>query len=347
MAEPDDSVDSPGAHGAGRPYDGLEPDVVLAAVEAFGRYCDGHLLALNSYENRVYQVGIEDGTPVIAKFYRPGRWTDEAILEEHEFTREMVEFELPVAAPCLAADGASLVHHAGFRVALFERRSGAWPEMFDSERRRWMGRLLARIHAVGATRPFQHRPRLDDVTFGEEPRAFLLESGQLPPGVEQRYADTSAQLLQLVRERFAEAAPLQFIRTHGDCHGSNVLWGEEQGPSFVDLDDSRMAPAVQDLWMFLEGSPDERRGQLADLLDGYEDFRSFDWRELQLVEALRGLRLLHYSAWLARRWSDPAFPIAFPWFGTDNYWEQHVQNLREQIEALTVAEGESDQWRLH
>ena len=327
-----------------RPYDGLEPEVVLSGVEAFGRLCDGHLLALNSYENRVYQVGIEDESPVIAKFYRPGRWSDAAIAEEHEFTLEMAELELPVAAPCLDPHGRSLIHHGGFRVAIFERRSGAWPEMFDSERRRWMGRLMARIHAVGATRAFEHRPRLDEVTFGEEPRGFLLESSLLPPGIEQRYADTSAQLLDLVRVRFSEAQPLQFIRTHGDCHGSNILWGE-QGPSFVDLDDSRMAPAVQDLWMFLEGSPDERRGQLADLLDGYEDFRSFDWRELQLVEALRGLRLLHYAAWLARRWSDPAFPLAFPWFGTENYWVQHVENLQEQIEALS--QSDTDQWRLH
>ena len=328
-----------------RPFDGLDPETVLAAVESFGRPADGHLLALNSYENRVYQVGVEDAPPVVVKFYRPERWSLAAILEEHSFAFELESHELPVVAPCKDPDGQSLREQGGFKVAMYERRSGSWPELVDAQRRRWMGRLLGRIHAIGAIVDFQHRPALDVHTFGEEPSRFLLDSGLLPAGYIGRYAAASSQLVACVSAAFDAVAPVRLIRTHGDCHGGNILWGRD-GPAFVDLDDSRMAPAVQDLWMFLNGSSDERRGQLLDLLEGYEDFAHFNHSELRLVEALRGLRLIHYSAWLARRWDDPAFPAAFPWFGTEGYWAEHIQDLEDQVTAL----GEVDdrpEWAAH
>jgi len=245
-------------------------------------------------------------------------------------------------APSRDQDGRTLRQQGAFRVAIYERRAGSWPEMFDPARRRWMGRLLGRIHAIGSIRDFVHRPRLDAKTFGHDPREFLLASDSLAPGVVSRYESTTAELLGLVEGVLAPLADDSYIRVHGDCHGGNVLWREE-GPVFVDFDDSRMAPAVQDLWMFVEGTPDERRGQVLDLLEGYEDFTAFDYRQLRMMEALRALRLVHYAAWLARRWDDPAFPRAFPWFGTDNYWEEHILNLREQCELLSDAGA----WSLH
>jgi Ser/Thr protein kinase RdoA (MazF antagonist) len=320
------------------PYSRLTPDVVLNALESEGLRCDGRLLALNSYENRVYQVGIEESTPVVAKFYRPGRWSDAQILEEHAFAAELAAAEIPVVAP-LAFAGATLRLSEGFRFAVFPRRGGRAPELDDENTLEWLGRFIGRIHAVGKARPFEHRPRLDIAGFGEEPRAFLLASGFIPRDLVAAWTQVAQLALEGVRHAFDRAGDVACLRVHGDCHASNVLWTPASGhapggPHFVDLDDARMAPAVQDFWMLVSGDRHSMGRQLAKLLEGYEDFSEFDDRELHLVEALRTLRLLHYSAWLARRWDDPAFPISFPWFNTPRYWQDRVLELREQIAAM-------------
>ena len=325
------------------PYSRLTPDVVLNAVESAGLRCDGRLLALNSYENRVYQVGIDDAAGntqpgIVAKFYRPARWTDAQILEEHAFAQELAQDEIPVVAP-LAFGGATLLRAGEFRFALFPRRGGRAPELEDPKTLEWLGRFIGRVHAVGSSKPFAHRPRLDIESFGEEPRAFLLASGFIPEDLRAAWTQASDLALEGVRHAFRRAGEVAMLRVHGDCHASNVLWTPDSGnspggPHFVDLDDSRMAPAVQDLWMLISGDRRSMGEQLGKLLQGYEDFAEFDDRELHLVEALRTLRLLHYSAWLARRWDDPAFPIVFPWFNTTRYWQDRVLELREQIAAL-------------
>jgi len=320
------------------PYASLTPDVVLNAVESLGLQCDGRLLALNSYENRVYQVGIEEQNPVVAKFYRPARWSNAQILEEHGFAQELAQAEVPVVAP-LAFDGDTLRDFEGFRFAVFPRRGGRAPELDDPETLEWLGRFIGRIHAVGGTRPFKTRPRLDIASFGEEPRAFLLSSGLIPDDLRPAWKQVADLALEGVRACFARAGDVAYLRVHGDCHASNVLWtpatgNAPGGPHFVDLDDARMAPAVQDFWMLVSGDRHAMGSQLGKLLKGYEDFVEFDDRELHLVEALRTLRLMHYSAWLARRWDDPAFPIAFPWFNTARYWQDRVLELREQVAAM-------------
>ena len=314
------------------PYAGLTPDRVLDALESVGLAADGRLLALNSYENRVYQVGVEDAAPVVAKFYRPARWSDDAILEEHAFTAELAAREIPVVAP-LAIDGRTLHAHAGFRFAVYPRHGGRAPELDDPDTLEWLGRFIGRIHAVGSVAAFLHRPRLDVASFGDEPLAFLLDGDWLPADLRAAYAAIATQALDGVRAAFDRAGDVAPIRLHGDCHAGNVLWTED-GPHFVDFDDARMGPAVQDLWMLLSGERAEMTRQLADVLAGYEDFHAFDARELQLVEALRTLRLIHYSAWLARRWNDPAFPATFPWFGSQRYWQDQVLTLREQVAAM-------------
>ena len=313
------------------PYDRLIPDLVLGAVETTGIECDGTILALNSYENRVYQIGTEDGF-VVAKFYRPGRWSDEAILEEHAFSLELAEREIPVVPP-LVLGGRTLHEHQGYRFTLFERRGGRWPELGRAEERVWMGRFLARIHAVGATRRFQWRPTLSVERLGRASVAALLASDWIPPHLTASYESIAADALAAVERRFADVGAYRTLRIHGDCHPGNVLW-TEAGPHFVDLDDAMSGPAVQDLWLFLSGSREEMGLQLGDLLEGYEQFHDFDYRELGLIEALRTLRIMHYTAWIARRWSDPAFPRAFPWFTENKYWEEHVLALREQRAAL-------------
>jgi Ser/Thr protein kinase RdoA (MazF antagonist) len=324
------------------PYSRLTPDVVLNALDAAGLRCDGRLLALNSYENRVYQVGIEDEHRepmlVVAKFYRPDRWSDAQILEEHAFAAELHAAEIPVVAP-IAFEGRTLLEAEGFRLAVFPRRGGRAPELDDRDTLEWLGRFIGRIHAVGGAKAFVHRPRLDIASFGEEPRDFLLASGMIPADLLPAWRQAAELALEGVRAAYARAGDVAEIRTHGDCHAGNVLWtphGANRigGPHFVDLDDSRTAPAVQDLWMLISGDRDAMSRQLGAIVKGYEDFAEFDDRELQLIEALRTLRLLHYSAWLARRWDDPAFPIAFPWFNTARYWQDRVLELREQVAAM-------------
>ena len=314
---------------------------MLDALDSAGLVCDGRLLTLNSFENRVYQVGIEDSPFVVAKFYRPGRWSDAAILEEHAFAMELAAREIP-AVPPMAFDGGTLRAFEGFRFAVFPRQSGRPPELDQAGTLEWIGRFLGRIHAVGALEPFRHRGALDIASFGDEPRNFLLEHDVIPFDLREVWAGVSAQALEGARHCFDRAGPLSAIRLHGDCHMGNVLWtevgacdtAESGGPHFVDFDDARMGPAVQDLWMLLSGEREERTRQLHAILAGYEDFAEFDPQELHLVEALRTLRLIHYSAWIARRWIDPAFPPAFPWFATPRYWEERILELREQIAAM-------------
>lgn len=313
-------------------FSSLTPDVVLDALESVDLYSDGRLLALNSYENRVYQVGMEEGPPLIAKFYRPGRWSDAAILEEHAFVSELAQDEIPVV-PAMSLAGSSLHFSNGFRFAVFPRHGGRAPELDDANTLEWMGRFIGRIHAVGRRHAFVERPTLDIASFGEEPRDYLLANGFIPADLLAAWRSVAEQALDGVRACYERAGEVAALRLHGDCHGGNVLW-TDAGPHFVDFDDARMGPAVQDLWMLLSGEHAECTRQLSDVLAGYEDFCEFNSRELNLIEALRTLRLLHYSAWLARRWDDLAFPVAFPWFNTHRYWQDRILELREQIALM-------------
>jgi Ser/Thr protein kinase RdoA (MazF antagonist) len=314
------------------PYDRLTPDVIIAAVESQGYVSDRRILALNSYENRVYQVGVEQAAPLIAKFYRPDRWSDAAIAEEHGFALELATAEIPVVPPLVRA-GRTLFEFDGFRFALFERRGGRWPELGARTEREWMGRFLGRIHMIGRRQRFRHRGRVDIELLGDESRNFLLGNGWIPPHLESAYDSLTTDLLERIRQAFDLAHGTSEMRLHGDCHRGNVLW-TDAGPHFVDLDDCIMGPAIQDLWMLLSGSRREMGEQLGHVLEGYTHFAEFDARELGLIESLRTLRMIHYSAWLARRWSDPAFPAAFPWFVEPRYWENQILSLREQLAAI-------------
>lgn len=304
------------------PYEGLSPDVVLDAIAAAGYVPDGRLLALGSYENRVYQVGVEDGPALVAKFYRPGRWSDAAIAEEHAFALELAEAELPMIAP-IVLGGRTLLSHAGFRYALYPRRGGRAPELESADHLAWMGRLLARMHGVGARERFRDRGRIDATTFVRDAARAVLGSTLLPERSFDAYRARTAALAGLIDARFASLEPIARIRLHGDCHAGNVLW-TDSGPHFVDLDDARMGPAVQDLWML---APSPRA--LDALLEGYGEFRDFDFRELALVEPLRIMRQVHWAGWVAARWDDPAFPRAFPQVGEARWWEQHLADLAE------------------
>lgn len=318
------------------PYDALTPDVVLDALDATGLRGDGRLQGLNSYENRVYLARLEDGGAVVLKFYRPGRWSEAQIAEEHGFALELAEAEVPMVAP-LRLQGRTLHRHGDFLFSVSPARGGRRPELDDPEVLEWIGRLMARLHLVGAARPFASRPALDAQSFGQEPLAWLLEQGQLPPESAGRWREAAQAALGLASDAMAAcAAPygIATLRLHGDCHPGNILWTPDQGPHFVDLDDSRSGPAVQDLWMLLSGERQQQQRQLGALLDGYETLREFDRRELALIEPLRTLRLLHYSAWLARRWSDPIFPLNFPWFGSASYWQEQAAMLWQQVEAM-------------
>lgn len=313
------------------PFATLTPDTVLDAVESLGLVSDARILTLNSYENRVFQVGIEGQQPLIAKFYRPDRWSDEAILEEHAFSQELAERDIPVIAPTAYA-GRTLFEHAGFRFSLFRRFGGRAPEFDDPDQLLMLGRLLGRLHAVGAMRPFEHRPALTIDNFGHESLNFLREHDCVPDSLRPAYFSVADDLLKRIEAQMAEH-PYQSIRLHGDLHVGNLLWRDDL-LYMVDMDDCRMGPAVQDLWMMLSGERDQRQAQLAELVDGYNEFHDFDPRQLNLIESLRSLRLIHYSAWLARRWDDPAFPKHFPWFASERYWADQVLTLREQRAAL-------------
>jgi Ser/Thr protein kinase RdoA (MazF antagonist) len=330
-------------------FEALTPEVVLDALETAGVQCDGRLMTLSSYENRVYLAHTEDGDAVVAKFYRPERWSDAQILEEHSFAAELLAAEIPLAAP-IALNGSTLHHAHGFRYSISPRKGGRRPELEDLDTLEWIGRFLARIHTVGATKPFAVRPALNVPSFGTEPHDWLMQHAMVAPEVRGIWQETYQEAIDLVAAcangalsggtLTADLQALAHIRLHGDCHPGNILWTPEgstsqaAGPHFVDLDDARTGPAVQDLWMLLSGDRRQRTQQLSAVLDGYEQFRPFDRRELVLIEPLRTLRLIHYSAWLARRWDDPAFPIAFPHFGSSAYWHEQVQLLQEQVLAM-------------
>ncbi len=314
------------------PYDRLGPDLIIEAVESTGRLSDARLLALNSYENRVYQVGIEEDTPLIAKFYRPERWSNAQILEEHAFSLELQAAEISVVAPLADGQGTTLHEFAGFRFALFERRGGHPPELDNFDNLLVLGRTLGRIHAVGRAGRFAERQTISVERMLTECRDFLLD-GFIPRELVPAYSTLSRDLEQAVAAIYREVQAADQIRIHGDCHVGNILWRDDTA-HFVDLDDCCTAPAVQDLWMFLSGDRSYRQLQLAELIEGYSDFCDFDPRQLRWIEALRTLRLTHYAAWLARRWSDPAFPRSFIWFNTERYWADHILELREQMAAL-------------
>lgn len=314
---------------------------MLDALERAGLRGDGRLLQLNSFENRVFQVFLEDGRVVVAKFYRPGRWSDAQIAEEHRFALDLAAAELPVAAPLALADAGTLAHARiegeDFRVAVFPRFGGQGPELDDPATLRWLGRFVARAHAVGAAAPFTARRQLDAASYGHAARERLHELDAIGPAERTAWDAAAGAALARVDAAWAATRPAT-LRIHGDFHRGNILWRDPDdggtGPCIVDLDDCATGPAVQDLWLLLSGPREAMRTQLAALLDGYETFRAFDRRELALVEPLRTLRLIHHSAWLAERWADPAFPAAFPWFGSGGYWAQQTTLLREQIEAM-------------
>ena len=328
------------------PFADLDPEAVLDALDALGLFGDGRLIQLNSYENRVIQVYLESGDVVVPKFYRPGRWSDAQILEEHSFSAELAAAEIPVVGPLtlqvgasprrpvsLSGEPATLAHSMGQRYSVSPRRSGRAPELEDGATLEWIGRFIGRMHAVGSTRPFLHRGRLDADTYGLAPRDFLLGHDWLPPEVLPRWRAAVHTALGEVQRAFDSLPELRTLRLHGDCHPGNILWSDA-GPHFVDLDDALTGPAVQDLWMLLSGDRASLTRQLGAVLSGYEDFMEFDWRELRLVEPLRTLRMIHHSAWIAKRWNDPAFPAAFPWFEGPAYWSQQTQQLNEQIDAM-------------
>lgn len=313
-------------------YTELTPETILDAIDSLGYQTSGRQLALNSYENRVYRCGLEEGGDLIAKFYRPCRWSDEAINEEHQFAFELIEQEIPVIAP-IKKDGVSLFEYDGFRFSLFPLRGGRWPDLESREDLNWMGRFIARIHNVGRESSFQHRHKIEIKRMGNDSADYLQANGFIPGYLEVAYQTLVEDLLKEIKAAFDRCGSYKSIRLHGDCHRSNVLWTDD-GPHFVDLDDCCNGPAIQDLWMLLSGERAEMTEQMCDLLEGYEEFATLDLKELHLIEALRSLRMMHYAAWLARRWSDSAFPLAFPWFNTDQYWEQHVLELREQFSRL-------------
>lgn len=349
----------PAPHSTNTPYADLTPDLVLDALEALGQRVDGRLLQLNSYENRVFQIGLDSGHFVVAKFYRPGRWHDAQILEEHAFALELVHAEVPAVPPMplhvspgheadtsVQGDPPTLGFFNGHRIAVSHRRGGRSPELEDLEVLTWIGRFLGRLHVVGASKPFVHRPAMGVDNTGRAARQWLAQSEEsLPLDQRSAWLSVADQALDLCQQAFERIDGLCMRRLHGDCHPGNILW-TPQGPHFVDLDDACMGPAVQDFWMLLSGDPTERRVQLNALLDGYETITAFDWRELKLIEPLRTLRIIHHSAWLARRWHDPAFPAAFPWFGTAMYWQQQVDLLRQQIDVMQTPDDDRPAWML-
>jgi Ser/Thr protein kinase RdoA (MazF antagonist) len=314
------------------PYDALTPDAVLDAVESTGLISDGRLLALNSYENRVYQVGIEESVPIIAKFYRPQRWSRDQILEEHAFTCELQENGLQVVAPTVDAAGKTLHRHGDFLFAVYPRRGGHSPEL-QGETLSQLGRSMGRLHGIGASKPFKYRQSLTVAGFGVASREFLLGHDFIPGELRAAYDSLSRDLIERVEAVFSEYGHIASQRLHGDCHPGNILWREDS-LYFVDFDDCMTGPAIQDLWMLLSGPREQQLLQLSELIEGYDTFHTFNPAELALIESLRTLRLMHYSAWLARRWADPAFPKHFPWFNSVRYWSDHVLELREQMAAL-------------
>lgn len=315
-------------------YYELTPDTVLDAVDSLGLISNGRLLALNSYENRVYQIGIEDEKPVVAKFYRPDRWSDEAIIEEHQFTQELADAEIPVIPPVSFGDSdQTLFTHHGFRFAVYPNCGGRWPELDKPDNLMWIGRFVGRIHAMGKAKSFEHRPSVDVESYGWESFRYLKDNNVVPQEIQEAYFTIAEQVLQLVESKYQLVNKIANFRIHADCHPGNILWTDD-GPHFVDFDDARTGPAIQDLWMLLSGDRRNMTEQLGDVLEGYTEFCDFNPVELHLLEALRTMRMIHYSCWLAKRWSDPSFPINFPWFDSLRYWEEQVLVLKEQLSLM-------------
>ena len=315
------------------PFDILQPDFILNAIESIGFECDGRVTALNSYENRVYQIGVEDADPVIAKFYRPQRWSNQQIQEEHDYCFELADAELPVVPPFRNQENVSLFEFGEFRFSLYPRKGGRAPELDNMENLFILGRFLGRIHMVGSAKSYQHRPSLNSQLYGHDSVAYLKHNF-IPADLLSNFDSITNELLVCIDEIFDNAGDLTAIRVHGDCHIGNMLWRDEL-PHFIDFDDSRMAPAVQDIWMLLSGDQREQKIQLSEIIEGYNEFSEFNTNELVLIESLRTLRMLYFSAWLARRWDDPAFPLGFPWFNTRKYWEDYIVSLNEQANLLS------------
>jgi Ser/Thr protein kinase RdoA (MazF antagonist) len=320
-------------------FEFLTPDFILGAIDGCGYKTDGHLMALNSYENRVYQVGIEDAEPIIAKFYRPDRWCDEAIQEEHDYCADLVFAELPVVPPIKHSLGLTLHKKKGFRIALFERKGGRAPELDKEEHLRTLGRFLGRIHAAGGGSTFGYRPSISNLDYARE-SISVVRTAFIPVDLQLAYDSLITDVENVLGNRLGESSSCKEIKIHGDCHLGNILWRDD-APHFVDFDDARMGPSVQDLWMLLSGDIAEQNVQLDWILEEYTEFRDFDYREISLIEPLRTLRLIGYAGWMAKRWSDPAFPLAFPWFNSQAYWEKHILELREQLAALQEPEFRS------
>lgn len=312
----------------------LDPHQILDAIDAHGWRTDGRVSALNSYENRVYSIGLEDDSSIVVKFYRPERWTDEAILEEHRFCDALADNDLPVVAPLKNELGESLFSHGVFRFSVFPTAGGRPPELDNDDQLMVIGRTLGRLHLTGDAYKFEHRPIIDANRLGDASVEFLRSSDLVPMDVHTAYFSLVQEIMPLVHERFESCASLHRLCIHGDFHPGNILWGRDDTPHVLDFDDTGTGPAIQDLWMFISGDRQYAQARLGNLLDGYHEFREFDDRELDLIEPLRALRIIHYAAWIAKRWEDPAFQRAFPFFAGNRFWDEHILSLKEQRSAL-------------
>lgn len=313
-------------------FSALSPDRVMDATESLGYRCDARNLELNSFENRVYQIGVEDGEPLIGKFYRPDRWSDEQIIEEHDLTLRLEGQDVSVVAPLKINDN-TLFHHDGYRFALYPRKGGRAPNLDDLDNLEVLGRHIGKIHAETKSTSFKFRPEISVESYAIDSRTFLLDYDFIPDELLAAYSTVSEQLIDLLVMRFDESSHVETFPVHGDCHMGNVLWRDDI-PHFVDFDDARTGPAIQDLWMMLSGEREEQTIQLDVILEGYQTFCDFDPRQIQLIEPLRTLRIMYHAAWLAKRWDDPAFPRAFPFFNSTRYWSDHILELREQTSRL-------------
>ncbi len=318
-------------------FSNLTPALILDAIESLGVQVTSGLLALNSYENRVYQFSTENNTRMVAKFYRPSRWTNEQIQEEHDFAFELNDLELPIISPLKfsVADRpyASLHQFEGYRFALFPSVGGREFEVDNLEQLELMGRLIGRIHASSAKKPFKHRLNINTEEYLDDSALILKESSLLPKHLHLAFFAILTPVIECTKRLFNQHIKnVRHIRLHGDCHPGNILWRD--GPSVVDLDDCRSGPAIQDLWMMLSGDVMQQQIQLETLIEAYEEFNAFDMTEFNLIEPLRAMRMVHYMAWLCRRFEDPAFPRAFPWFTEDKYWENQILSLKEQLADL-------------
>ena len=318
------------------PYQKLTPDTVIEAVESTGRFSDARILPLNSYENRVYQVGMDEGDPVIAKFYRPERWSIAQIDEEHRFTQYLYDLDIPVVPPLAINpenETPTIAKQGDFLFALYPRQGGRAPELDNLDHLHQLGRFIGRIHAAGKAFPLSHRIKLSTSRFGSDCVDYLLSNGFIPSDLTEAYSAVCDQILMEIERTSPESDQYDQITLHGDCHPGNVLWRDDR-PHFVDFDDVVTGPAIQDLWMLLSGDTPNRQKQLMEIIEGYEMFMPFNLAELKLIEPLRAMRLLHYNAWLARRWHDPAFPMSFPWFNSPRYWSEHILECKEMLSAL-------------